>query len=158
MVENPQMGKPQAVNPWSAHSRPLPENVVAFPAAESIGKQYARILGGIRRALFRGIRQRCPACGQGKLFRTFLDMHEGCASCGVRYSRESGQWIGSLYINTTVTALVLAVAMALVPWRALSFTGHLILWESLAVLFPLGFFRVSRGIWMGLVYLSGGLY
>jgi uncharacterized protein (DUF983 family) len=158
MVHNTPMAKPQTVDPWSAHSRPLPENVVAFPAIESVGEEYARIFGGIARALARGIRQRCPACGEGKLFRSFLDMEESCSCCGVRYSRESGQWIGSLYINTTATALVLAVAMALAPWRALPFAGQLVLWETMAVAFPLGFFRISRGIWMALVHLSGGLY
>jgi uncharacterized protein (DUF983 family) len=32
--------------------------------------------------LKRGFAGRCPACGQGRIFRKYLKVAEGCASCG----------------------------------------------------------------------------
>jgi uncharacterized protein (DUF983 family) len=34
------------------------------------------------RAFKRGFAGRCPACGEGRIFRKYLKVAEGCASCG----------------------------------------------------------------------------
>jgi uncharacterized protein (DUF983 family) len=34
------------------------------------------------RSIMRGILNRCPACGSGRLFRTFLKPVDACAACG----------------------------------------------------------------------------
>ena len=41
-----------------------------------------------RKVVWRGLRLRCPVCGQGRLFRTYFTMHESCSCCGVRFARE----------------------------------------------------------------------
>jgi uncharacterized protein (DUF983 family) len=33
-----------------------------------------------------GLRGRCPACGQGKLFRGFLALRPNCEHCGLDYA------------------------------------------------------------------------
>ena len=33
----------------------------------------------------RGLRGRCPACGQGKLFKGFLGLRAACDKCGLDY-------------------------------------------------------------------------
>ena len=35
-----------------------------------------------RRAIGRGLRQKCPNCGTGKMFRAFLKVTDTCANCG----------------------------------------------------------------------------
>ena len=37
-------------------------------------------------ALKRGLRGRCPRCGQGKLFRAFLKVDDHCPACGLDYT------------------------------------------------------------------------
>ena len=37
-------------------------------------------------AFKRGLRGRCPRCGQGKLFRAFLKVDGHCPACGLDYS------------------------------------------------------------------------
>jgi uncharacterized protein (DUF983 family) len=32
--------------------------------------------------MLRGFRCRCPACGEGKLFRAFLKVDDTCRACG----------------------------------------------------------------------------
>ncbi|MGO6701050.1 hypothetical protein ACCS33_16605, partial [Rhizobium ruizarguesonis] len=34
------------------------------------------------RSIMRGLMNRCPACGSGKLFRAFLKPVDHCAACG----------------------------------------------------------------------------
>jgi uncharacterized protein (DUF983 family) len=44
----------------------------------------------IRTALWRGIRQRCPQCGEGALFQRWIVTFERCSSCGLLYQRNYG--------------------------------------------------------------------
>ena len=37
-------------------------------------------------AFKRGLRGRCPRCGEGKLFRAFLKVDDHCSVCGLDYS------------------------------------------------------------------------
>jgi uncharacterized protein (DUF983 family) len=36
-------------------------------------------------AILRGLTCKCPRCGQGKLYKGFLDVAPACASCGLDY-------------------------------------------------------------------------
>jgi len=109
-----------------------------------------------RRVVARGLRLRCPVCGQGRLFRTYFTMHERCSVCGVGFAREHGQWVGSLDINTLVTAVILMAGVGFGPLWPLA--TSLIVWCSAAVLVPLATFRFSRGLWTAIVHLTGGVY
>jgi uncharacterized protein (DUF983 family) len=44
----------------------------------------------IRTALGRGLRKRCPHCGQGAIFSGFAHHLERCAVCGLVYERNPG--------------------------------------------------------------------
>ncbi len=109
-----------------------------------------------RRVVGRGLRLRCPVCGQGFLFKTYFTMHEACSSCGVRFAREHGQWVGSLDINTFVVAFGLMIASAFSPLWSLPVT--LAVWGAVAIVVPLVTFRFSRGLWTAIVHLTGGVY
>jgi uncharacterized protein (DUF983 family) len=104
----------------------------------------------IRTILWRSLRLRCPRCGRGKLFRGWFAMHKRCDSCGLVFEREPGFFLGSIYFNYGVTAMIVTAS-----YFALYFTKALpdrvILWSLAAfcVLFPLWFFRYARALWMG---------
>ena len=109
-----------------------------------------------RTVAWRGLKLRCPVCGQGKLFRSYFVMNERCGSCGVAFAREHGQWVGSLDINTLVTAFILMIGVGFGPLWSLK--TMLIVWCSAAVLVPLVTFRFARGLWTAIVHLTGGVY
>ena len=117
----------------------------------------ARIPEGYwRTVIVRGLRLRCPVCGKGKLFKNFFVMNMQCGCCGVSFFREHGQWVGSLDINTFVTAFVLMIGAGFGPLWSLK--TSLIVWCSAAVLVPLATFRFSKGLWTAVVHLTGGVY
>jgi uncharacterized protein (DUF983 family) len=102
----------------------------------------------------RGLRLRCAICGQGKLFKSWFEMHDACPSCGLDLRREQGYYVGAMYINYGLTAsIIMAVGIPLadrVSRAALSWPLGIF-----AVLFPLWFFRYSRSLWLGIdLYLT----
>jgi uncharacterized protein (DUF983 family) len=106
------------------------------------------------RSLGRALRLRCPRCGETALFRGWFSMAEACALCGLRYERAQGYFVGAIYVNYGVTA-ILALGIFFLLWSltTLSAAAQLALVAPVAVLFPLWFFRYSRSLWLALEWL-----
>jgi len=103
--------------------------------------------------LLRGVRLRCPRCGQGRLFSGFFTMRERCPQCGYVFEQEQGYFIGAIYINYAATvALGLPGFLALHAYTDMSLTRQLVVWLGFAGLFPVWFFRYSRSLWLSLAY------
>jgi uncharacterized protein (DUF983 family) len=97
----------------------------------------------------RAWRLRCPRCGRSPLFRSWFRMNPDCDTCGLHYERGPGYFLGSIYINYGLTALLVTAG-----YLSLFFAGvdsQIALWlvTGFAALFPLWFFRYSRSLWLG---------
>ena len=112
--------------------------------------------GLVRRAVWRGLRQRCPVCGEGRLFSGIFRMREDCACCGVSFTREAGLWLGSMDINLTISTAVIMASIAFLPDIPLA--RALLSGSIAAVVLPALLFRVVRGFWVALLFLSGAVY
>lgn len=69
--------------------------------------------------LWRGLRKKCGVCGGGGLFHSWLQMKERCPTCGFKFEREDGFFLGAFVVNAAVTefgiliVLVASVALTL---------------------------------------------
>src|SRR5690606_30987936 len=97
----------------------------------------------------RALRLRCPLCGQGKLFRNWFRMHPACPHCGVDLQREPGFYLGSIYFNYGLTALITAIAYPAMMFNGVSDRYLVPGTLAFALLFPLWFFRYARSLWAG---------
>src|SRR5436309_14197003 len=111
----------------------------------------------IATSLSRALRLRCPRCGETPLFRGWFAMAESCALCGLRLERAQGYFVGAIYINYGVTA-ILSIGGFFLLWglTALSTAAQLALLVPVVILFPLWFFRYSRRFWLALEWLIIG--
>jgi len=78
-------------------------------------------------------------------------MHERCGYCGLTFLREPGFFLGSIYFNYGVTALIVTAAyLSLFFFAGVSPT--VLLWSLAAfcLIFPLWFFRYARSLWLGM--------
>jgi len=108
------------------------------------------------RVLVRGLRKRCPRCGERRVFRSWLHLKERCPLCDLRFEREEGGYLGAMTINYTVAfgawvamlAIVLAFTVPDVPVAPL-------LGASLVVLIavPLWFYPRSKTLWAAIEFL-----
>jgi uncharacterized protein (DUF983 family) len=101
----------------------------------------------------RAVRLRCPRCGRTPLFQGWFRMARECATCGLRFERAQGYFVGAIYINYGVSA-VIALGGFFLLWAAFDLTPgrQLAVWVPFVVLFPLWFFRYSRSLWLALEY------
>ncbi|TWT39701.1 DUF983 domain-containing protein [Blastopirellula retiformator] len=103
-----------------------------------------------RTLVWRSLRLRCPLCGQGHLLRSWFRMHQDCPECGVRFEREPGFFLGSIYFNYGLTTLIVAVTYPILLFNGIA-NSQTLLFASLAfvLVFPLIFFPLARSLWLG---------
>ena len=81
-------------------------------------------------AIQRGLTQRCPICGEGKLFRSYLKLSDRCSRCEARLSDLRAD-------DGPAWATILIVGHLIVPFFIVTVRSHAPDWVYYAVLFPL---------------------
>jgi uncharacterized protein (DUF983 family) len=115
---------------------------------------YAPVGGTL--ALMRGLRKRCPRCGERNTFVTYFEMRTACPRCGLRFAKEEGGFLGALTLNYIVAFAVWVVLLVVVliftvpdvPVAPL-LAGSVVL----MVLMPLWFYPRSKMIWAAVEFL-----
>ena len=77
-------------------------------------------------------------------------MHTECPQCGIRYEREPGFFLGSIYINYGLTVLIVAIAYPVLLFGyGMPETPLLIGSLAFTLLFPMALFPWARSLWLG---------
>ncbi|WP_291074964.1 DUF983 domain-containing protein [Hyphomonas sp.] len=95
---------------------------------------------GLARAVGRGLRQCCPACGRGKLFRTYLKQVDTCDVCGAALgdirADDGPAWLTVLTLGPLLVAVTFFVSFAEIPlWLSLP-AATLIVTGAVLLLLP----------------------
>ncbi len=68
-------------------------------------------MNGAASYLMRGLRGRCPACGEGHLFRAFLKVADHCETCGEPFRHHRADDFPAYLVIILVGHIVVPVAM-----------------------------------------------
>ncbi len=113
----------------------------------------------INRPLFasvsRGLKGRCPACGEGRLFWRYLKVSSHCPRCAhdlARYPADDGP----AYVTVLLTGHLIIAPLLFFPviWRAPALYSAPIAVASLVLIVLLALPRIKGG-WIGLMYALG---
>jgi uncharacterized protein (DUF983 family) len=99
----------------------------------------------------------CPACAHGRMFRGLFKMNVRCPACAVIFERDSGEITGGMAINTLLTSTIACLFAGIAFFAkitALAFALGL----CFTILFPIIFYRHARGLWTGILYLTGSMF
>jgi predicted RNA-binding Zn-ribbon protein involved in translation (DUF1610 family) len=104
----------------------------------------------------RGLRNRCPNCGEATLFKAgaLFEVNKACSHCGLLFERDEGFFIGSMSINYSVTLFLFLPPVIILAYKGVIGTNLAIgLAGGGAVVFPILFYRSSRSWWLMQYYL-----
>jgi uncharacterized protein (DUF983 family) len=108
------------------------------------------------RALFDGLLLRCPRCHTGRMFARGFTMNKLCPNCALPFERAAGEITGGMAVNTVATLAVITLGALLFGLNpAVPLAPLLIGLALFAILFPIAFYRSSRGLWAGFLYMTG---
>jgi uncharacterized protein (DUF983 family) len=103
-------------------------------------------------AISRGLRGRCPQCGEGALFRGFLNLRPRCESCGLDYGfADAGDGPAIFVILLGGFVVVFAALVVEILYRP-PFWLHALMWLPLILLVTLLPLRLIKGLLIDLQY------
>lgn len=78
-------------------------------------------------------------------------MHPECAHCHFRFERDPGFFLGSIYFNYGLTALLITIGFFALN-LGLGVSADKLVWPlaGFCLIFPLWFFRYARALWLGM--------
>ena len=116
-----------------------------------MGQGVARIM----RALLAGLLLRCPRCWRGYMFESIFRMRRACPICGLPFERATGEVTGGMIINFVVTGLVITIgSLYFGLFSRAPLSVILLAFGAFAVVFPIVFYPISRGLWASVLYLT----
>jgi uncharacterized protein (DUF983 family) len=99
-----------------------------------------------------GLRGKCPRCGQGALFKTFLGLADSCNACGLDYSKADAGDGPAVFIMFIVGFVAVSVAfVARFVWFAPILTAFLIS-GGVAIVLSLALLRPFKATLVALQY------
>ena len=115
----------------------------------------ANIQHPLGRSVARGLRHRCPNCGDGRLFTRYLKVDPSCGACGhdlAEYRADDGP----AYLTILLVGHLVVAPLLLFPivWESSPLYSVPILLGSLLVITLLALPRIKGG-WIGLMYALG---
>ena len=98
------------------------------------------------------VRQRCPVCCIGPVFRSLIVMHNACPACGHVFEREPGFFVGAMYISYALAIPLYVLLAGGLRWMLGGWKDLAVLALALPLFVPFAplLFRYSRVIWMHL--------
>jgi uncharacterized protein (DUF983 family) len=96
------------------------------------------------------LRQRCPRCRIGPIFRGRFVMNDPCPVCGLVFQREEGYFLGSMYSSYIISSGLLTIFYCLAVLLLPGWNSILLAAVALLPFLPLlpAVFRYSRVLWI----------
>jgi uncharacterized protein (DUF983 family) len=101
-----------------------------------------------------GLKGRCPRCGQGGLFSSFLTVATKCDACGLDYSFADAGDGPAVFVILIIGFIVVGLAL----WMEVSVGPplwvHFLLWIPLTFILSLTALRLIKGVLITLQYAN----
>ena len=106
----------------------------------------------------RFIRLLCPACGNGSIIKRPFRIKSRCSSCGVRFAREEGFFVGAILVNVVTTEIVILILYLISsPIISAHYRAVLTTLFVVACTFPVVFYHHSWSIWLSFDHMVESL-
>jgi uncharacterized protein (DUF983 family) len=108
-----------------------------------------------RDALMRGLRGRCPACGEGRMFRKFLKVNDTCPHCGEELHHHRADDFPAYLVIVIVGHLLVPVVLAVETEFAPAYWIHALLWGPAIIALTVGLIQPVKGAVVAMQWFLG---
>jgi uncharacterized protein (DUF983 family) len=118
----------------------------------------ARPARSLAQAMMRGLRCRCPNCGEGRLFRAYLKVVDRCAVCGTDLHHQRADDAPPYFVMLITGHIVVPSALIVETEFAPPLWLHALIWLPLTLALALGLLQPIKGAivgWQWANYMHG---
>lgn len=102
-----------------------------------------------------GLRCRCPACGKGKMFKSYLKVNDTCPNCGEELFHQRADDLPAYYVIMIVGHTVVVAATTVEVAFSPSYWVHAALWLPLTLIMALGLLQPIKGAAIAVQWHNG---
>ena len=89
------------------------------------------------------------------MFESLFRMRRECPICGLQFERAAGEVTGGMAINFVITGLVITIGSLYFGLFSRAPLSTILLgFGAFAIIFPIVFYPISRGLWTSFLYLA----
>ncbi len=110
----------------------------------------SRVPRDVWRAMLRGFGLRCPNCGEGRLFRSFLKVADRCPACGEELHHQRADDAPAYFTIVVVGHIVVGGVLWLERAYAPATWVHAVIWLPLTLIASLWLLPRVKGALVGL--------
>jgi uncharacterized protein (DUF983 family) len=104
----------------------------------------------VGRSIWRGTKCRCPNCGEGRLFRTFIKPVDRCDVCGEDYTHQRADDLPAYIVVVIVGHMIVGGFLSAEMLWSLSSWAHLAIWTPFTIIASLAMLQPVKGGVIGL--------
>jgi uncharacterized protein (DUF983 family) len=136
---------------------PVIDDSVITATADDLGRRDKGPNPAVARrdALWRGFRGRCPNCGTGRLFRSYVSQHPTCLACGEDISPYRADDAPAYFTILIVGHVVVPGMLWLEVNHHPPMAVHALLWIPLTLLMTLALLPRCKGVLIALLWSLG---
>lgn len=105
--------------------------------------------------LLRGLMGRCPACGEGHLFRAFVKVADACEKCGEPFHHHRADDFPAYLTIVLVGHVVVPLAMYVEIAFMLNYWLHAAIWLPMVLVLSLGLLQPLKGLIVAMQWHMG---
>ncbi len=112
----------------------------------------------LREAMWRGFKCKCPSCGSGRLFSSFLTAVNHCEQCDQEMHHHRADDLPAYLVILVVGHIVVGAFMGIEASVTLSTWQHLAIWVPITILSAVMLLKPTKGAVIGLqwaLYMHG---
>ena len=106
-------------------------------------------------AALRGLRGRCPACGNGRMFRKFLKVNDACPQCGEELHHHRADDFPAYLVIVIVGHILVPIVLAVETEVAPAYWVHALLWGPAVLGMTLGLLQPVKGAIVAMQWFLG---
>jgi uncharacterized protein (DUF983 family) len=106
-------------------------------------------------AMWRGFRGRCPKCGEGHVFRSFLKVADKCEVCGEEFHHHRADDFPAYLVIVLVGHIVVPLVLHVESTYAPPYWVHAALWIPLTIGLSVGLLQPVKGAVVALQWFAG---
>ncbi len=110
---------------------------------------------GFGQAVWRGFRGRCPACGEGRMFRDFLKVADQCPHCSEELHHHRADDFPAYLVIVIVGHLLVPIILSVETHIAPPVGVSMALWPSTALAMALGLLQPVKGAVVAIQWFGG---
>ena len=106
-------------------------------------------------AALRGLRGRCPACGNGRMFGKFLKVNDACPECGEELHHHRADDFPAYLVIVIVGHILVPMVLAVETEFAPAYWVHALLWGPAVLGMTLGLLQPVKGAIVAMQWFLG---